>query len=74
MVSMGFYKKLWFSLQQGVFPEHISSIDNFYHSKDFAYNQTFWFSFSWRRPFLKPTSDLISEICKKVAAYWQKGL
>lgn len=54
--------------------EHILNTDNFYHSKAFGYNLTFCFSFSWRRPFLKPTSDLISEICKKAVAYWQKVL
>lgn len=42
---MGFYKKLSFSLQQGVFSEHIYNRDTFYHSKDFGYNQTFWFDF-----------------------------
>lgn len=47
--------------------EHILNTDDFYHSKAFGYNLTFCFSF-------KPTSDLISEICKKAVAYWQNVL
>lgn len=56
------------------FSEYLYNKDNFCHSKDFGYNQTFWFSCSWRRSFLKSTSDLISVVCKKAAVYWQKGL
>lgn len=72
VVSVGFYKKLWFSLQQRVsqntFPIWTTSIT----AK--ALVITKHFDFPAAEEDLKSTSDLISETCKKAAASWQKGL